>query len=96
MGPGLRTRSTGEPWAHPSCLTHPFHNAEAPSSLTLAEEPRGHIMGQLQEAGGAGPTVFLYLAGRALPAAHTLPGMGGARSRVQAEWLQEHCPSRVC
>lgn len=29
-------------------------------------------MGQLQEAGGAGPTVFLYLAGRALPAAHTL------------------------
>lgn len=53
-------------------------------------------MGQLQEAGGAGPTVFLYLAGRALPAAHTLPGMGGARSRVQAEWLQEHCPSRVC
>ena len=53
-------------------------------------------MGQLQKAGGAGPTVFRYLAGRTLPAAHTLPGMGGARSQVQVEWLQEHCPLCVC
>ena len=77
MGPGLGARSMGEPWAHPTCLTHPFHNAEAPSSLTLAKQPRGHITGQLQEAGGAGPAVFLHLAGCALPTAHTLPGTVG-------------------
>lgn len=34
-------------------------------------------MRQLQKAGGAGPAVLGYLAGRTLPAAHTLPGMGG-------------------
>lgn len=64
--------------------------------LTLAEQPRCHVMGQLQKAGGAGPTVFCYLAGCALPTAHTLPGMGGARSQVHADWLWEHCLSRVC
>lgn len=46
-------------------------------------------MGQLQEAGGAGPAVFSYLAGCTLPAAHTLPGTGGARSQAQAGWLKE-------
>lgn len=42
-------------------------------------------MGQLQKAGGAGPAVLGYPAGRALPTAHTLPGMGGARSQAQTE-----------
>ena len=78
-----RAKDQDEPWAHLTCLTHPFHNPEAASLLTLAEQPRGHIMGQLQEAGGAGPAVFSYLAGCTLPAAHTLPGMGGARSQTQ-------------
>lgn len=50
----------------------PFYNPEAPSLLTLAEQPRGDITGQLQKAGGAGPTVLSYLAGSALPTALTL------------------------
>lgn len=53
----------------PSAL---FHDPEAPSLLTLAEQPRSHIMGQLQKAGGAGPAVLRDLAGCTLPAAHTL------------------------
>lgn len=81
----MRARGYGEPWAHPTRPTHPFHNPQAPSLLTLAEQPRGHIMGQLQKAGGAGPAVLGYPAGRALPAAHTLPGMGGARSQAQTQ-----------
>lgn len=68
----------------PSAL---FHNPEAPSLLTFAEQPRGHIMGQLQKAGGAGPAVLRDLAGCTLPAAHTLPGRGEARSQAQAVTL---------
>lgn len=80
METGLRgSGGQSEPWDHPTCLTHPFHNPEAPSPLTLAEQPRGHIMGQLQKAGGTGPTVRSYQAGCTLPAAHTLPEVDGAR-----------------
>lgn len=43
-------------------------------------------MGQLEEASGAGPTVFCYKAGRTLSTANTLPEMGkgqGVRSRAR-------------
>lgn len=60
---GRIDKGEGEPQAHPICPTHLFHNPETPSPLTLAEKSRGHIAGQLQEAGRAGPAVLSYLAG---------------------------------
>lgn len=75
----------------PSAL---LHNPEAASSLTLAEELRGHVTGQLQAADGASPTVFFYKASRTLSTAdspkHSLFSVEGNSlcSAVFAQRLQ--------